>query len=109
MVPFGPWSGYIQLEVIRDSDAWRFTVHDSGSGMRADVLERAGEPFFTTKAPGQGMGLGLFLTRTVLARLGGTLELSSQPGRGTTAVLTLPATVAATLVRVMPQRAAFGG
>lgn len=99
----------IQLEVIRDSDAWRFTVHDSGSGMRADVLERAGEPFFTTKAPGQGMGLGLFLTRTVLARLGGTLELSSQPGRGTTAVLTLPATVAATLVRVMPQRAAFGG
>jgi two-component system sensor histidine kinase RegB len=56
------------------------------------VLERAGEPFFTTKAPGQGMGLGLFLTRAVLARLGGNLELTSVPGGGTTAVLSLPVT-----------------
>jgi two-component system sensor histidine kinase RegB len=66
-------------------------VTDRGSGMRPEVLERAGEPFFTTKEPGQGMGLGLFLSRTVLARLGGRIELDSVVGRGTTVRLFLPA------------------
>ncbi|HVO26518.1 MAG TPA: ATP-binding protein [Candidatus Margulisiibacteriota bacterium] len=82
----------VRLDVVRQNDVWHFIVRDSGAGMPPDVLERAGEPFFTTKAPGQGMGLGLFLTRTVLARLGGGIELTSVPGRGTTAVLTVPAT-----------------
>ncbi|MCH7729621.1 MAG: HAMP domain-containing histidine kinase [Planctomycetes bacterium] len=68
----------------------RTTVRDHGAGMAPDVLERAGQPFFTTKSPGEGMGLGLFLTRSVLERLGGTLELSSGQGRGVTAVMELP-------------------
>jgi two-component system sensor histidine kinase RegB len=59
--------------------------------MPAEVLARAGEPFFTTKAPGEGMGLGLFLTRAVLDQLGGRLVLRSAPGEGTTVVLTWPA------------------
>ncbi|MFP2930679.1 sensor histidine kinase [Pyxidicoccus sp. 3LG] len=49
-----------------------------------------GEPFFTTKAPGEGMGLGLFLARTLAEQLGGSLELRSSPGQGTTASLALP-------------------
>ena len=59
--------------------------------MAADVLSRVGEPFFTTKGPGAGMGLGVFLARTVLASLGGELEFASRPGRGTTARVRLPA------------------
>ena len=61
--------------------------------MPANVLSRAGEPFFTTKEPGQGMGLGLFLTRAVIEQLGGSLQLQSVPGEGTTATLRLPVIV----------------
>ena len=66
------------------------TIVDRGNGMSADVVRRAGEPFFTTKDPGMGMGLGLFLTRSVVERLGGALRLVSRPGQGTTAEITLP-------------------
>src|SRR5262245_31724256 len=65
-------------------------VEDEGAGMPPEVLARAGEPFFTTKPPGRGMGLGLFVTRTVIEQLGGTLVLESTPGRGTRAHVALP-------------------
>ena len=78
-----------------DAGALRLAVRDDGAGMTSEVLARAGEPFFTTKPPGEGMGLGLFLSRAVSERLGGELELVSQPGRGTTAVLVLPIAPAA--------------
>jgi two-component system sensor histidine kinase RegB len=68
----------------------RIRVRDFGAGMSDEVLTRAGEPFFTTKEPGEGMGLGLFLTRAVFERAGGRVELESKPGQGTTALLTLP-------------------
>ncbi len=80
----------VELSVRATGDACRVEVRDQGAGMTPEVLARAGEPFFTTKAPGEGMGLGLFLTRAVLERLGGELELSSAPGRGTTTALVLP-------------------
>jgi len=71
--------------------------------MSAELLARAGEPFFTTRAPGKGMGLGLFLTRTLLDRLGGRLELASTPGVGTTAVILLPLAQAATIRRIVAE------
>jgi two-component system sensor histidine kinase RegB len=58
--------------------------------MSADTLARAGEPFFTTKEPGRGMGLGLFLSRSLVEQLGGTLEIASAIGRGTEATIVLP-------------------
>lgn len=65
-------------------------VIDCGPGMSAQVLQRAGEPFFTTKEPGQGMGLGLFLARAVLQRLQGDLKIESHTGQGTRVTLRLP-------------------
>ncbi len=58
--------------------------------MSDEALRRVGEPFFTTKEPGRGMGLGLFLTRSVVERLGGELRFKSTPGQGTIATVRIP-------------------
>lgn len=81
----------VELHVSVEAGHVRFRVRDQGSGMAAGTLERAGEPFFTTKPAGAGFGLGLFLARTFAERWGGSLTLSSSPGDGTTATLQLPA------------------
>lgn len=78
----------------------RIEIRDEGPGMDASVLARAGEPFFTTKGPGNGMGLGLFLARAVTDRLGGSLDIESARDHGTTAILTLPASPPATSGRI---------
>ncbi len=67
-----------------------FVVRDTGVGMDPEGLKRATDPFFTTKEVGEGMGLGLFLARSVTERLGGELLLESESGRGTTVRLRLP-------------------
>ena len=67
-----------------------FEIADRGVGISPDLLARVGEPFFTTKPAGQGMGLGIFLARAVVERLGGELSIRSVPGAGTTATLWLP-------------------
>ncbi len=66
-------------------------VRDTGTGMPPEVLERSGEPFFTTKPPGQGMGLGLFIARLLADRTGGSFAIDSSPGEGTIVRLSLPA------------------
>jgi two-component system, sensor histidine kinase RegB len=67
-----------------------FQVEDGGHGMPAEVVARAGEPFYTTKGPGKGMGLGLFLVRTFVERVQGSLEIDSRPGEGTVFRLAIP-------------------
>lgn len=66
------------------------TVQDTGCGMPEADVQKAFEPFFTTKAVGKGTGLGLFLSRETVLAHGGTLVLESEPGRGTTVIVTLP-------------------
>jgi two-component system sensor histidine kinase RegB len=68
----------------------RFEVRDAGCGMSEEMLRRAGQPFFTTKEPGRGMGLGLFLVRLVAQQSGGTFAIDSHTGVGTTCILELP-------------------
>lgn len=85
-----PPEKHIEVSAQREGKMCRVAIRDFGAGMSPDVLARAGEPFFTTKDPGEGMGLGLFLTRVVAERVGGRLDLQSTPGRGTTAALLLP-------------------
>ena len=69
----------------------RLSVSDTGSGMDEVTIKRAVEPFFTTKAKGQGTGLGLSMVHGLAAQSGGDFALSSVHGRGTTATLWLPA------------------
>jgi two-component system sensor histidine kinase RegB len=85
-----PDKSAVWLSVHRESNGIRFTVHDSGSGMSAETLRHVGEPFFTTKEPGKGMGLGIFLVQTLAERLGGRFTLESKLGEGTQASLSLP-------------------
>ncbi len=66
-------------------------VRDDGSGIPLDILPRIFEPFLTTKETGRGVGLGLAISRSILERHSGTIEVQSEPGRGTTFTLTLPA------------------
>ncbi|HTY79966.1 MAG TPA: ATP-binding protein [Candidatus Bathyarchaeia archaeon] len=80
----------VSLAVTADAERLAFAVRDRGAGMSAEVLARAGEAFFTTKAAASGRGLGLFLARLFAERHGGKLVVESAPGQGTTAVLELP-------------------
>ncbi len=74
-------------------------VQDHGSGMTEEVLKRACDPFFSTKSEGEGTGLGLAVTMSVATAHGGALDFDSQPGKGTTARLTLPKAIARSAVR----------
>jgi len=80
----------VRLRVSRADSGWQFVVQDDGPGMPAAVLRHAGEPFFTTKPPGHGMGLGLYLARVTVSQLGGRLDLASVEGGGTTVTLIIP-------------------
>ena len=68
-------------------------VIDHGTGMPPEILARVGEPFFTTKPPGRGMGLGLFLARAVIERLGGSLDVESRTQSGTQVRVIIPAEI----------------
>jgi two-component system sensor histidine kinase RegB len=86
----GPGST-VTLRITSERGRVRAAVRDRGPGMPPEVLARVGEPFFTTKGPGDGMGLGLFLTRALAEQLGGEFHIASRPGEGTEAWLDLPA------------------
>lgn len=81
----------VSLRVLEaDGCRARFFVEDQGCGIPPELLPRLGEPFFTTKPAGQGMGLGLFLSQTFATLCGGRLELASDVGKGTCVMLELP-------------------
>jgi len=73
----------------------RIAVSDTGHGMDAQTLQRAAEPFFSTKELGKGTGLGLSMIHGLAVQLHGELRLISEVGRGTRAELWLPATAVA--------------
>ena len=80
----------VTLMISKKKGGILLQVLDEGAGMDAATLERATDPFFTTKETGSGMGLGLFLSRTIAEGLHGELKLESTPGRGTVATFFLP-------------------
>jgi two-component system sensor histidine kinase RegB len=84
----------VVVAVRRSGDQLAISIRDRGAGMPSEVMARIGEPFFTTKAPGRGMGLGLFLARAVIEGVGGALQIDSVPGQGTEVSVALPTDVA---------------
>lgn len=76
--------------VLRPGGYLKLSVIDSGNGMTPEILKRAVEPFFSSKPLGKGTGLGLSMVHGLAVQLGGTLQLSSTVGKGTTATLILP-------------------
>jgi two-component system sensor histidine kinase RegB len=72
----------VEVQARWSVDALAIDVRDRGPGLSAAAAEHAGEPFFTTKAPGVGMGLGLFLARGTVERLGGSLALTNRAAGG---------------------------
>ena len=73
----------------------RISVTDNGAGISPDNLKKIFTPFFTTKPPGKGTGLGLYVCYGIIEGMGGTMEVESQRGVGTTFIVHLPASGAA--------------
>jgi two-component system NtrC family sensor kinase len=96
-----PQGGNLWLNTSCDpkADQIRIVVRDDGTGIPADILPRLFEPFLTTKETGRGVGLGLAISRSILERHSGTIEVQSELGRGTTFTLTLPAQDSPTAAR----------
>ncbi len=87
-----PDGGRIDISTApgKKADTIELVVADNGMGMPKDVLDRAMEPFFTTKPAGKGTGLGLAQVFGAARQSGGGVEIDSAPGRGTRVTLTLP-------------------
>jgi signal transduction histidine kinase len=79
-----PKGGRLTVEAVRRGDRVRIRVTDDGVGMDEQTREHAIDPFFTTKAPGEGTGLGLSTVHGIAAALGGALTIESELGKGTT-------------------------
>lgn len=86
-----PEGGVHKIEVVvrHDHDRVVLTVRDTGCGMSAAVRGRIFEPFFTTRPVGEGMGLGLSVSKTIIEGVGGELAVSSSPEGGTTVTISL--------------------
>lgn len=82
--------GEVRVSIARSADTLSLGIADTGVGMRPEVFARAFEPFHSTRAPGEGMGLGLYLARGLAEQLGGALRLDSTAGVGTQVTLELP-------------------
>jgi two-component system sensor histidine kinase RegB len=80
----------VRVQLSRVREDLQLTISDNGVGVPEPLLRRIGEPFFTTKEPGRGTGLGLYLARHVVEREGGELQVESTEGRGTRVTLTVP-------------------
>jgi signal transduction histidine kinase len=85
-----PGNGVITLKMRRQADDVIVEVIDTGVGMSAEVRQRCLEPFFTTKGD-HGTGLGLAMVFGIIKRHQGTVEIESEPGKGTTVRVQLPA------------------
>jgi two-component system sensor histidine kinase RegB len=81
----------VDIEVNVEASRMRIVVRDRGPGMSDEVMRRVGEPFFSTKPVGSGLGLGVFIARSLSEQMGGRLDLESRPGRGTSAVVEIEA------------------
>jgi two-component system NtrC family sensor kinase len=81
---------WVTTKLTREDNVVRIVVRDDGCGIPPEILPRLFEPFLTTKETGRGVGLGLAISRNILERHNGDIEVQSEVGRGTTFTVTLP-------------------
>jgi two-component system, NtrC family, sensor kinase len=82
--------GVLTIRSRQDKDSIRIEVRDTGQGIAPENLQRIYDPFFTTKVARKGTGLGLSVTYGIVQEHGGSIEVRSQVGQGTTFVLDFP-------------------
>lgn len=96
-----PDGGMLRVRVVDDPpNRVRIEIHDSGHGVPADLLPRIFDPWVSTKKPGRGTGLGLAIARDVVSAHGGTIQVTSTVGVGTTFIIDLPSDAARDVGRV---------
>jgi two-component system NtrC family sensor kinase len=81
---------WVTTKLSQQEGVIQITVRDDGCGIPPEILSRMFEPFLTTKETGRGVGLGLAISRSILERHNGNIEVQSEIGRGTTFTVTLP-------------------
>jgi signal transduction histidine kinase len=82
--------GEIKIKAEETKNQAILYVSDTGKGIPANILPKIFEPFFTTKESGKGYGLGLFIVYHLVKSNGGTIEVESEVGKGTTFIIKLP-------------------
>lgn len=82
--------GTIEIATRKENGSIQIEISDDGSGIPVENLTKIQDPFFTTKPPGEGTGLGLFITSTIIEEHNGKMEVQSQVGVGTRFIITLP-------------------
>jgi signal transduction histidine kinase len=85
-----PAGGRLTIEATKVEAGVRLAVEDTGQGMGEETLAKAFDPFYTTKPPGSGTGLGLATVYGIVAQAGGTIAIDSTPGSGTRVAIELP-------------------
>ena len=78
---------HIEIEVNWNHQELHLEILDYGEGLKGEAVQRAGQAFFTTKAPGQGFGIGLFLANANIERFGGRVRLTNREGGACTQVI----------------------
>ena len=84
--------GVIYIETQLNGDKIRIVIRDTGSGIPLENIPKIFDPFFTTKSVGKGTGLGLNLAYNIIKKHGGTIQVESEIGVGTTFSIDLPLT-----------------
>jgi signal transduction histidine kinase len=82
--------GLLRIATAAENGTVRLDIADTGDGIPANILGKIYEPFFTTKPADKGTGLGLFITHQIVTEMEGTIEVQSEPRRGTLFTVRLP-------------------
>jgi signal transduction histidine kinase len=85
-----PEGGTLKVTIKPQADVVALVIADTGHGIPRENLAKIFTPFFTTKEVGKGTGLGLTVVHGIIEEHGGSIEVESEPGKGTTFTILLP-------------------